>query len=315
MVGSDLGRDNNRARRMAGRPIQILVSRDDHSFGLHEEEMSLNGQRGMLQIQPESSNPYVGLGPKDQVHQYQVQQDGTKDKEATFLLNIVIKLHLLWNYFVKPTCQYFFDRSLIILLWMLHKLSKISNQLVGSAPKYDVHQDEVEDWTTDEEEDMQWIMSNMPQINIPERYRVKGNRLRGMLQIQQESSNPFVGLRPKNKVHQCQVQQDGTTDKEVNLLQNIGINLHLLWYTFVKPTCQIFLERSLNILWWMLQNQRKRSNPPVGSAPKDDVHQDKVEDWSTDEEEDMKWVMSNMPQISIPECYRMKWKKELACSA
>jgi hypothetical protein len=32
MVESELGRDSNRTRRMGGRPIQIVVSKYDHSF-------------------------------------------------------------------------------------------------------------------------------------------------------------------------------------------------------------------------------------------------------------------------------------------
>lgn len=104
-------------------------------------EMSLNRMHCMLQIRPQSSNPCLRLGPKDHVHQYQVQQDGTKDEKANLLQDIVTNLHLLWDNVVKPTCQYFLERSLNILRWMLQNLPKSSNPHVGSAPKDDVHQD------------------------------------------------------------------------------------------------------------------------------------------------------------------------------
>ncbi|PNF32580.1 hypothetical protein B7P43_G00327 [Cryptotermes secundus] len=163
-------------------------------------EMSLNRMCCMLQIQPESSNPCLRLGPKDHLHQYQVQQDGTKDEKANLLRDIVINLHLLWDV-VKPTCQYFLERSLNILRWMLQNLPKSSNPHVGSAPKDDVHQDEVGNWTTDEEKDLQWIMLNMPQISIPAYYRMKLKEQLAYKVKLAKASSP-LGTR----------QQGGTTD-------------------------------------------------------------------------------------------------------
>jgi hypothetical protein len=147
----------------------------------------------MLQNEPESSNPCVGINcPRDQV-----QQNRIRDEEANLLLDNV----------EEQAYQNFSELNSNRPQCILQNEPESSSPCVGvNCPRDQVQQD----MTTEEAANLLW--KELEELEDQFFSILCSNRPECMLQNEPENSSPDVGVNcPTDHVQQDQVQQDRTT--------------------------------------------------------------------------------------------------------